>query len=161
MFIYSVRASTVKFVAFILLVVAALFGVVAFGDSQTVLTSADGSVNYGGVQTNEDRVRFIESFGIRVDDTPLEEHSFTMPQDFDLVIKGYDQLQKMQGLSLEKYARKKVTRYTYTVTNYKDSGAVFANLIVYRGRIIACDLSGGESDGFVIPLTKVDTAKLA
>lgn len=160
MFIYSVRASTIKFVAFILLTVAALVGVIAVSDTDAVLASGTGEINYAGIETNDDRLRFIRSFGIEVNEQPLEEHSFTMPENFDLVIKGYNQLQKMQGLDLERYARRNVTRYTYTVTNYDTEGEVFANLFVYRGKIIACDVSGGESDGFVIPLTRVDRARL-
>ena len=160
MFIYSVRASTVKRCAFIILAVVLTVGVIAFSDADTVLASGNGDINYSGIETNEDRLRFITGFGIRVEEHPLEEHTFTVPENFDLVINGYNQLQKMQGLDLERYAKKKVTRYTYTVTNYDCEGTVFANLFVYRGKIIACDISGGEADGFVIPLTRVDPAKL-
>ena len=160
MFIYSVRASTVKFMAFVLLTVVALVGVIAFSAEDSVLASGSGSIKYTGIETNEDRVSFIKSFGISVEEQPLEELSFTVPEDFDVVINGYDQIQKMQGLSLERYAGKKITRYTYTVKNYDSDGSVFANLFIYRGSIIACDLSGGEAEGFVLPLTRVDRAKL-
>jgi hypothetical protein len=160
MFIYSVRASTVKFLAFIFLTVVALVGVIAVSADDTVLVFGRENVKYTGMETNEDRVGFINSFGIAVDQQPKEELSFTVPDDFDLVINGYNQLQKMQGLDLERYAGKKITRYTYTVTNYDYEGSVFANLFIYRGNIIACDLSGGDAEGFVVPLTRVDKAKL-
>jgi hypothetical protein len=76
------------------------------------------------------------------------------------VILGYNELQKKQGLDLSKYARKKVTRYTYKVTNYDSDGDVYASLFVHRGKIIACDLSSASPDGFVLPLTLVDRGKL-
>ena len=69
-------------------------------------------------------------------------------------------MQKKQGLDLSKYAKKRVTRYTYTVTNYDSDGAVFANLFVYRGKIIACDISSADPKGFVVPLALVDKNNL-
>ena len=83
-----------------------------------------------------------------------------MPDNFDRVILGYNELQKKQGLDLSKYAKKKVTRYAYKVTNYDSEGEVYANLFIHRGKIIACDLSSVSPDGFVVPLTLVDKAKL-
>ena len=98
---------------------------------------------------------------MRVKETPVEEQTFTMPDSFDRVISGYNEIQKKQGLSLDKYSGKKVTRYTYEVENYKGhEGRVFANLFVYRNRIIACDICGASPDSFVLPLTLVDRNNL-
>lgn len=161
MFIYSIRASTVKLFGVIILTLALLVAVVGFGGGETVMASAaEGEINYGGIKTNEDRVAFIKSFGIQIEETPIEEEAFTMPENFDRVILGYNELQKKQGLDLSKYAGKKVTRYTYKVTNYENDGEVYANLFVYRSKIVACDVSSASPTGFVTPLTLVDKAKL-
>lgn len=160
MFIYSVRASTVKFFGFVLILLALLWGISLSDASVAVMTAADTEVVFGGIKDNNDRVAFIEGFGIKVDPTPIDEAAFTMPEDFDRVILGYNQLQRKQGLDLSKYRQKKVTRYTYKVTNYDSDGEVYANLFVYRGKIVACDLCSASPDGFVIPLTLVDRAKL-
>ena len=69
-------------------------------------------------------------------------------------------LQQRQGLDLSKYRNKKVTRYSYKVTNYKGEGDVIANLFIHRGRIVACDISSQSPDGFVIPLTQVERESL-
>ena len=61
---------------------------------------------------------------------------------------------------MSKYKNKKVTRYSYKVTNYGGEGEVMANLFVYRGKIVACDISSLSPDGFVIPLTQVERSKL-
>ena len=160
MFIYSVRASTVRFFTVIVLVLVLLAVAVGIGSGESVYVSgnADG-VNFGGMKTNADRVAFIESFGIDVVDEPKEEKSFTMPESFDRVILGYNELQREQGLDLSKYTRKKVTRYTYSVA---DSGAegVYVNLLVYRSKVVACDVSCGGEDGFVMPLVGLDKAEL-
>ena len=144
MFIYSVRASTLRMVAIIVLVLVLLVGVVSVGSADAVYTSGKDGINYGGIKTNADRVKFIEGFGIQVKDEPYEEKSFTMPEDFDRVILGYNELQKKQGLDLSKYAKKKVTRYTYEVENWKDDVPVYVNLLVYRSRIVACDISSSS-----------------
>ena len=161
MFIYTVRGRTVKFVMILVLMVVltVLVGVLGGGESLLVSASA-AEIDYSEIKTNEDRVRFIESFGIEVEDEAVEEKSFTMPESFDRVILGYNELQKKQGLDLSKYAKKKVQRYTYLVTNYDDEGTVYANIFVWRGRVVACDISSANPEGFVLPLTLVDKSKL-
>ena len=161
MFIYSVRANTVKFLGFVLIALLLIVGIVATGDNDTVMAAGSGSgIDYSGIKTNEDRVAFIEGFGIKVEDTPMSEQAFTMTKDFDRVILGYNEIQKRQGLDLSKYQNKRVTRYTYKVTNYDSDGEVYANLFIYRGRIVAADLCSASPEGFVIPLTLVDHSNL-
>ncbi len=162
MFVYSVRASTLKFFAFVAITVALLIGAVIYGSDRSVSAVSDATeINYEGVKTNEDRIKFIENFGVLVKDTPSEEKNFKVPDNFDRVISGYNEVQKKQGLSLDKYSGKKVTRYTYEVTNYKDyDGTVYVNLFVWRQRIIACDICGAAPDAFLEPLTLIDKAKL-
>ena len=161
MFIYSIRASTVKFIG-LLLLLATVIGVVALtGQGGTVSAASSATeIDYSGIKTKEDRVGFIRNFGIEIDDGSEESVAFSMPDNFDRVIAGYNELQKRQGLDLLKYKNKKVTRYTYKVTNYKADGEVFANLFVYRVKIVACDLSSTDKVGFVIPLTQVDRSNL-
>lgn len=161
MFIYTVKASTVKLFGCIVLCLAVLALLITLGSQETVYASAEGrEINYGGMKTNEDRVAFIEGFGIKVKETPVTEESFVMPKDFDRVIQGYNQIQKTQGLDITKYERKRVTHYAYEVTNYDASGPVYVNLLVYRNRIIAADISSLSDGGFVSSLTEFDTSKL-
>ena len=161
MFIYTIRASTLKFFGCIILCIAVLVLLLTLGQAETVYASAGGrEINYGGMKTNEDRVAFIEGFGIKVKPEPIAEETFTMPEDFDRVILGYNQIQKTQGLDLTKYSRKRVTHYQYEVTNYDTEGKVFVNLLVYRGRIIGADISSAADGGFVSSLTELDTSKL-
>ena len=161
MFIYSIRASTVKLFGVMALAVALLFGIAVSGTANAVSASSSATeIDFSGIKTNEDRVKFIENFGIKVEQTPVEEEAFRMPENFDRVILGYNELQKKQGLDLSKYQKKRVTRYTYKVTNYDSDGEVYANLFVFRGKIVACDLCSADPDGFVIPLTLVERTKL-
>ena len=155
MFVCSVRASTVKFFGIILLTLTVLIGAIAFGNS-AVEASASVGVKFSGVKTNEDRLEFISRFGIEVAGEPAEVKSFTVPENFDKVLSGYNELQKSQGLDISRYKNKKVTRYTYEIDGYGDyKGKAFVNLIIYRNTVVACDVSSADNGGFVEPLVKL------
>lgn len=157
MFICSVRGSTVKFFAVIAITLLLLAGVLLFGGFGTVAASANSDVKLGGIKTNEDRIAFIGQFGISVKSEPKESESFSVPENFDRVISGYNEIQKSQGLDISKYKNKKVTRYTYEAESYGDyEGTVYVNLIIYRNTVIACDVSSADPNGFVEPLIKFD-----
>ena len=161
MFVCSVRASTLKFFVIIGVTLAILLVLVGMDGAGTVYASADGlTVNYGGMRTNEDRVEFIESFGVKVKNDPVTEELFSAPDSFDRVIAGYNEIQKSQGLDLTKYTGKRITHYAYEVENYDSTGKVYVNLLVYKNRIVACDISSTDGEGFVLPLVGVDTSRL-
>ncbi len=160
MFVYTCRAGTIRFFAVIALAAAALAALVIFvpayqPTSAGVGGSASGGdtlkVSYDKIKTNEDRVKFLAQFGYEVAEDPLETVEITLPEKFDKVYAGYNELQKAQGLDLSKYRRKTVMRYTYEVKNYDgyEGGRVLANVIVYRGRVIGGDVCSADPQGFV------------
>ena len=161
MFIYSVRSSTVKFFILVAVTLAILITLVNIRDIDTVYASVgDIKVNLGGMYKNEDRVAFIEGLGVEVDDEPTTEESFTSPDSFDRIISGYNEIQKSQGLDLTKYKGKRITHYAYRVTNYDYDGIVYVNLLVYKNRIVGCDISSADKEGFVRALIGLDTSHL-
>lgn len=157
MFVYTCRAATIRFFAVIVLAVAALAALVIFVPAyQPVSAGADSSdeavrISYDRIKTNEDRVKFLSQFGYEVSEDPIETVEITLPEKFDKVYAGYNELQKAQGLDLSKYRRKTVMRYTYEVKNYDgyNGGKVLANVIVYRGRVIGGDVCSADPQGFV------------
>ena len=159
MFIYSMRASSVKFFSVIALTLAVLVGLLVFGraENDTVYASST-DIDFSGIKTDEDRVRFISQFGIKVKSEPTETEEFRVPENFDRVIAGYNEIQKKQGLNIEKYKNKKVTRYTYEISDYERDGKkadAVVNLVIYKGTVVACDISSASPDGFVLPLVKL------
>lgn len=158
MFICSVRAASIKFVGAVVLSVAALVALVAFvpesgaGSTQTAAPAEGGEYVFSGMKTNEDRIKFLSQFGYEVESEPKEQEEIKIPDTFDKVYIGYNEIQKNQGLDLAKYKNKKVTRYTYKVTNYDGyDGEVLANVIIWRDHVIAgdiCSVDTGEK-GFV------------
>ena len=155
MFVYSVRASTVKFFSVVILTLLIIVGVtvIGAGGGEGVVYASSGSVDFSGIKTNEDRVAFISGFGITVKPGSVDECEFRVPENFDRVIQGYNEIQKRQGLDLSKYKNKKVKRYTYEV-EYNGADAL-VNLIIYKGCVIACDISSPSPDGFIEPLVKL------
>ena len=155
MFICSVRASTLKFVAVAALSLALLVSILVLGNDGLVEAAETSSVSYVGIDTNEKRIRFLESFGWRIGEEVVSEESFRIPESFDRVLSGYNEIQKAQGLDLSRYRKKKVTRYVYEVSNYEGyDGKVYASLIVYRDRVIAADIASADPRGFVSGLEK-------
>ena len=151
MFVYSVKASSVRFFAAMMLSVAALLTLILQIPSyEPVSAEAGSTIRYDKVSDEASRRSFLSNLGWSVEGDPIEVREVAVPADFDAVFLEYNNLQKMQGLDLSKYKRKYVTRYTYKITNYPDyEGDVYANLIVYRNRIVGGDICSADPSGFV------------
>ncbi len=155
MFIYTIRASTIRFFS-ILLAALVLVGVIFTFAAKSATNAVSAMVDFSGIKTEEDRIEFIESQGYTVKRGSEESAEFSVPENFDRIISGYNQIQKSQGLDISKYKNKRVTRYTYTLENYEGSeDTVYVNLIVYKNTVIACDISSLTDGGFVKPLIKL------
>ena len=154
MFIYSVRASTLRFFGVLAVTVCLLVSIMAFSGADSVFAMSNSAYSFSDVSTKEDRLEFLSQFGILAAADSESAESFVIPEALDRVMLAYNEIQKAQGLDLSGYCRKKVQRYTYTVENYKQSGVtVYANVIVYRHRVIGGDVSALGEGGFVIPFT--------
>ena len=157
MFIYSLRASTVKLVGVVCVALTVLITLIAFVptysiSSQTSANAGDQSVSYSydKIKSAEDAVGFLSQFGWEVNASPVEVKTVTIPSEFDKVFSAYNELQKEQGLNLSKFKNKDVTRYTFAVTNYQGyEGTVYANVLVYRNRVIGGDICSADISGFV------------
>ena len=152
MLVYSVKASTLRFIATMALSVAVLIALILFVPTygEESKETIKETVSYTKVGSAADGAGFLSQFGWTVDEKVLAEEDVRIPAQFDSVFAGYNELQKQQGLDLSRYKRKKVTHYKYVVTNYEGhDGTVWANLLVYRGRVIGGDICSADPDGFV------------
>ena len=112
--------------------------------------AAEVEYRYDKVKSAGDVVTFLSQFGWQVGGEPLEVKTVTVPAEFDKVFAAYNEIQKVQGLNLLKYKGKEVTRYTFAVTNYEGyEGTVYANVLVYRNRVIGGDVCSADVSGFV------------
>ncbi len=158
MFIYSVRAGTIKFFGVICIALVALITLIAFVPSaDTVADDAFASesvsqkeIKYEKVKSEADAAAFLSQFGWEVDATPLEVREVVIPTEFDRVFQKYNEIQKRQGLDMTKYRKRTVTRYTFSVKNYPEyEGKVWANVLVYKGKVIGGDICSADVSGFV------------
>lgn len=153
MFVYTMRAGTIKFFAVVGAALALLITLIVLvptygADAPTAVEEV--SYSYGKIKSSDDVEQFLSQFGWQVEDAPTEEVKVTLPDEFDKIFTAYNEMQRRQGLNLSKYKRKDVTRYTYEVTNYDGySGKVYANVLVYRGRVIGGDICSADTAGFI------------
>lgn len=165
MFICTVRANTLKFFGIIAVSLAVLCAVVLsvpeyVPASTKAVAAATETIKYTKVKTKDDVISFLAQFGWEVEPEPLEEMKIRIPQEFDKVMKSYNELQRGQGLDLSKYKGKEVTRYTFAVTNYPNyKGTVMANVILWRNRVIGGDICSSDVTGFIHGFEKPEKGK--
>ena len=155
MFVYSLRAGTVKLVGVICVALTVLITLIAFVptyavDDSAATGAAAVSYSYDKIKSKDDVVSFLSQFGWQVESEPVEVKTVTIPSEFDKVFSAYNELQKEQGLNLLKFKNKEVTRYTFSITNYADyQGTVYANVLVYRNKVIGGDICSADVSGFI------------
>ncbi|MBE6679944.1 MAG: DUF4830 domain-containing protein [Ruminococcaceae bacterium] len=159
MFVRSIRMATIRLVSIAALAVLAIAALVIFipsNDAPVVSDVAKNSeIRFDKIKTDEDRVNFLSQFGYAVDASPIESVEVTIPKNFDKVFAAYNELQKGEGLDLGRYKGKSVMRYTYKVTNYDGySDTVYANLLVYKNKVIGADICSADPSGFAHGLKK-------
>ena len=154
MFIWSCKASSLKFFGFLLLFTIALTATVFLIPVQgaqvihPVYLAVDAT--FTGAGDNEGRIAILSQFGWEVEAEPRDTAKVTIPSEFDKIFSAYNNIQLAQGLDLAPYRGKEVTRYTYRVQNYPGyEGTVYANLFVHKSRVIGGDICSADIGGFL------------
>ena len=153
MFIYSMKATTLKFFGVVCVALVTLIVLIAFVEPYEPVNAGNGTevnISYGKINDAADVKEFLLQFGWETDNEPIETANVTVPQKFDRVISEYNQIQKGQGLNLEKYKGKDVVRFTFKIRNYSGyDDEVYANVIVYKKKVIGGDLCSADVNGFI------------
>lgn len=153
MFVCTVKASSIKFFCAILFSAAVLVGIIAVVPSMdTAGETAMTVIDYKGVATVQEQISFLSDLGYEVKDFPVYADEVTVPREFDSVYARYNEMQKAQGLNLEKYCGKTVMRYTYEVQGTEEQ--TYVTLLIYKNRIIGGDVTVTGENGSVCGLEK-------
>ena len=155
MFVWSVKASTLKFIA-VLAVSATAIGLLAVFMPRNEFKSETASVKQISKKAaaEEDIKEFLSQYGWEATEL-LDRAEVTIPAEFDSVYENYNTLQKKQDYDLSKYKRKTVDRYTYKIDNYDGyNGMVLADVIVYKNKVIGGDICSADVNGFVHGFSK-------
>ncbi len=135
--------------AAVLAAIAAL--VLLFGGGDSASTSAPASVS-----SNDDRVKFLTSFGWEVVTSPTETSQVRIPAETSEVFERYNALQKSQGYDLSSFQGKTVMRYVYKIKNYPGATEpVYATILISNNQVIGGDVTDtsatGVIQGFPVP----------
>jgi hypothetical protein len=160
MFVYSVKSKQIKFillVAFVIMTGISLF--ILSNESQQ--TGSTKNVSYAG-ETHKQRMEFISQFGWEVNEEPVQVKEVIIPTEADDTYTAYNEIQKTQGFDLNNFAGERAKCWTYTVKNYEgyeNQDCIYANILVYDGRIIGGDICSVRLDGFMHGFTGNENGK--
>ena len=150
MVVLTAKVSKGKLVA-ILLVIAvavALLVVLSSGAGQGAADTAETTVT--AIESNDDRVAYLQSMGWQVDETPVESQEVRIPAQLPEVLARYNELQQSQGYDLTQFGGKTVKRYVYEVLNYPDTtDSYYLTLLVYKDTVIGGDVTSAAQDGLM------------
>lgn len=164
MFIVTTKLSGKKLLCGAAAVAAILLGVrvaTQFAGDVSALGTAVGSAVAASsdgkgstrASSNEERVEYLSACGWDVDPDSCVVQDVVIPSDFNEVYQNYAEMQTQQGFHLEKYRGKRVKLTTYTVKNAPEGMELEANLLIFRNKVIAGDITslgdGGTAYGLV------------
>ena len=143
-------------IAAIVIVVAGIFLLLGGGEDTTPTSAATS------VMSNDDRVKFLNSFGWEVATSPVESSQVRIPEKASEVFDRYNALQKSQGYDLSAYAGNTVMRYVYKVENYPGATEpVYATVLISKNQVIGGDVTDtaakGAIRGFKMPAAQSST----
>lgn len=102
------------------------------------------------LSTNEKRVQYINTLGIKLANDDFTQKQVIIPQTFNNVYEKYNNLQLKAGFNLKNYRGKQVTIFTYNI----DSQTV-VNLMIYKNKLIGGDISSLKIDGNMTELKEM------
>lgn len=155
MLVYAAKLSMKKAAIGIAVLAAVVVGIGCLSQTAVEAVDAMGQSSLSQkLKTNEERVAYLQSFGWQVEQTPLAETEVRIPDTFDAAYQSYNELQLSQGLDLTDCQGKNAMLYSYQVTNYPtEQTDVTANLVLYKNKVVAADISAVSDGGFVQGLT--------
>lgn len=110
--------------------------------------SKDGS-------SNEKRLEYIRSYGWEVSPIPKEKTLTLIPEVFSSTLEDYNNMQLKSGFDLKPLCGKEIVRFSYRLLNHPlDKNYARVNIFVYKGEIVAADVSSTKLDGFMHSIEK-------
>lgn len=121
-----------------------------FGQAVVREASASALPSPKGVRSNQDRVDYLSAYGWEVSQEPVATQELLIPEEMDDSYTEYLALQNGQGFDLQKYAGKRVKRYTYEIFNYPTGETgVQANLLICKNTVVGGEVLSPRLDGFL------------
>ena len=147
MFVWTLKFDKKKAVFIIAMAALILIGIILLAGIDRDGPKTSETVGRGS--TEEGRTEYLSSMGWVVSSPAVSEENVVIPKEFSEVFSKYNELQQSQGFDLSKYSGKELKLYTYQVTNHESTDTVFAELYVYKGKIVGGDIHSAALDGFM------------
>ena len=126
---------------FVALAVAVTFFICVMWATSLKVSAINGA-------THRNRMTYIKSLNIDVDENSVSVKETVIPEDFGEVYDRYNEIQKMAGFDLTSFKGREVTVYSYPLKNQNR----VLTLIVCEDRIIGGDIADIKIDGEMKPL---------
>lgn len=121
-----------------------------FGQAIGREASASALPSPKGVKSNQDRIDYLSAYGWQVSEEPVATQELLIPEEMGDSYTEYLSLQNGQGFDLQKYAGKRVKRYTYEVLNYPTGETgVQVNLLLCKNTVVGGEVLSPRLDGFL------------
>ncbi len=151
MFIYTVKFDRKKAIFIVIMAFLILFGIIMLASIDYPPKSDNKSTS---ISSDEKGANYLASLGWKVETPAMKKETVLIPKKFTDVFNKYNALQQSQGYDLQNYAGKEVDLYTYKVTNHESTDTVYAQLYVYKNKVIGGDIHSSSIDGFMCGLKK-------
>ena len=132
------------------LIIAAAAAVLLIVAIVIICCSAGSSATSGSldVTSNDDRIRFLTSYGWEVATSPVESGQVLIPSEASQVFSRYNDLQQTMGYDLTDFSGKTVMRYVYQIKNYPGATEeVYATLLICNNQVIGGDITDTSVNG--------------
>ena len=157
MVVLTAKVSKGKLVA-ILLILAVVVGLLVVLGSSAEEDGGTAETAVTTVESNDDRVAYLQSLGWQVNPEPVESQEVRIPAELPEVLQKYNELQQSQGYDLSQYGGKTVKRYVYEVLNYPDTTeSYYLTLLVHKDTVIGGDVTSSAQNGLMQGLQYPET----
>ena len=96
----------------------------------------------------------LTNHGYTADPNYYEVKNIVVPNDFDIILDGYNDMIKQNGYDLNEQKGREAVKVVLKLTDYPNSsGDVFSSFLIVDNIVVAADLYSGGEDGFLINLT--------
>ena len=150
MFVYTIKLERKKLIFAMIMLALIIFGIIMLAGIPKSETKQHNPS--GKMLTEDSREEYLYSLGWQVETPALSVEKVLIPKNFSDVFLKYNEMQKSKGYDLSSYAGKEVELYTYKVTNHESEDTVYAQLYIYKGKIVGGDIHSSSLDGFMTVL---------
>jgi hypothetical protein len=102
-----------------------------------------------GQATAFDAAEYLSGFGWEISGEPSSVRNVGIPEHFSEAYEDYNELQRSQGFDLSQYRGKSAVMYTFKILNHPAQTNVFANVLVFNGKVIGGDVVSYAVNGFI------------